>query len=233
MIELASVLFIILLFIFPLPALATSLGLFTAWNLYRKWESFNIQPMEGKKCLALGMALFLVNFICSILLATVLAFVVYSSIYENFYLLIFNFIFCFAISLRWFDFTYNIYRIFINKLNPYINKASANFVVCQGFRERDHGGFGLAPVYTDAGAIEIEEHKISFKGVFSEENITTANILHAEKRSSDKIKVLLRPRNLYSASVLLITLKERFYPFKSRSSRDNIHKHLLKLSSTT
>ena len=61
MIELTAVLIIILLFVFPLPALAVSLGLFTTWSLYGKYESFNNQPAEGKKNLILSMVLFLIN----------------------------------------------------------------------------------------------------------------------------------------------------------------------------
>ena len=86
MIELTSVLIIMLLFIFPLPALATNLGLFTPWSLYRKYESFNNQPSEGKKNLILSMALFLVNIIYSIILGVSLAFRVYYFICDNFYL---------------------------------------------------------------------------------------------------------------------------------------------------
>ena len=74
MIELTSVLIIMLLFVFPLPVLVISLGLFTTWSLYRKSEAFNNQPSEGKKNLILSMALFLVNIICSIILGVSLAF---------------------------------------------------------------------------------------------------------------------------------------------------------------
>ena len=102
MIELTSVLIIMLLFVFPLPVLAISLGLFTTWSLYRKSEAFNNQPSEGKKNLILSLVLFLVNIICSIILGVTLAFGIYYFIFDNFYLLIFNFLFCSAISLRWF-----------------------------------------------------------------------------------------------------------------------------------
>ena len=120
MIELTSVLFILLFFAFPLPALAGSLGIFTTWNLYRKYEAFKTQPHEGKKNLILGAALFLINFICSIFLGIAMAFAVYYFIYDNSYLFIFNFLFCSTISLRWFDFTHNLYRWFIFKLQSKI-----------------------------------------------------------------------------------------------------------------
>ena len=232
MIELTAVLIIILLFVFPLPALAVSLGLFTTWSLYGKYESFNNQPAEGKKNLILSMVLFLINTFCSIILGVTLALGVYYFIYDNFYLLIFNFVFCSAISLRWFDFTYNLYRHFIFKLKPTDTSAQSHFVVCQGFREREHGGFGLIPVYTDAGTLELENNKIVFKGVFREETFSPSNIIHVEKKSSEKIKILSKQNKLTSADRFLITLKDQFYPFKSRPDRDKIFKQMMGQSQT-
>ena len=232
MIELTAVLIIILLFVFPLPALAVSLGLFTTWSLYGKYESFNNQPAEGKKNLILSMVLFLINIFCSIILGVTLALGVYYFIYDNFYLLIFNFVFCSAISLRWFDFTYNLYRHFIFKLKPTDTSAQSHFVVCQGFREREHGGFGLIPVYTDAGTLELENNKIVFKGVFREEPFSPSNIIHVEKKSSEKIKILSKQNKLTNADRFLITLKDQFYPFKSRPDRDKIFKQMMGQSQT-
>ena len=232
MIELTAVLIIILLFVFPLPALAVSLGLFTTWSLYGKYESFNNQPAEGKKNLILSMVLFLINIFCSIILGVTLALGVYYFIYDNFYLLIFNFVFCSAISLRWFDFTYNLYRHFIFKLKPTDTSAQSHFVVCQGFREREHGGFGLIPVYTDAGTLELENNKIVFKGVFREETFSPSNIIHVEKKSSEKIKILSKQNKLTNADRFLKTLKDQFYPFKSRPDRDKIFKQMMGQSQT-
>ena len=232
MIELTAVLIIILLFVFPLPALAVSLGLFTTWSLYGKYESFNNQPAEGKKNLILSMVLFLINIFCSIILGVTLALGVYYFIYDNFYLLIFNFVFCSAISLRWFDFTYNLYRHFIFKLKPTDTSAQSHFVVCQGFREREHGGFGLIPVYTDTGTLELENNKIVFKGVFREETFSPSKIIHVEKKSSEKIKILSKQNKLTNADRFLITLKDQFYPFKSRPDRDKIFKQMMGQSQT-
>lgn len=220
MIELTSVLFILLLFVFPLPVLAGSLGLFTTWNLYKKYSSFKAQPTEGKKNLILSSILFLINFICSIFLGITLSFAVHYFIFENIYLFIFNFLFCSTISLRWFDFTHNIYRLFIFKLKPKVPFIKSHFAVCQGFRKRD--GFGLIPVYTDAGTLRMEGNQLVFKGVFREETFTPANITHMEKKSSEKIRIFSKPNNFKNAEVFLITLKEKFYPFKSRQDRDLI-----------
>jgi len=223
MIELASVLLILLLFVFPLPVFAASLGLLTTRIIYKKYESFKAQPAEGKKIMFMGAVLFLINFICSVVLGAALAFMVQFFIFDNFYLFIFNFLFCSAISLRWFDFTHHLYRLFIFRLKPRMAFTPSHFVICRGFRERD-GLVGLAPVYTDAGILELKENRLVFKGVFREETIS--NIIRAEKKSSDKIKIFTEQSNPQIAEIFLITLKEKFYPFKSRQDRDNIFKQL-------
>ncbi len=224
MIELTSVLFILLLFVFPLPVLAASLGLFTTWNLYKKYSSFKAQPSEGKTNLILSAALFLINFLCSIFLGVTLSFAVHYFIFDNIYLFIFNFLFCSTISLRWFDFTHNIYRLFIFKLKPKDTSIKSHFAVCQGFQTRE--GFGLTPVYSDAGTLKLEGNQLVFKGVFREETFTPANITHIEKKSSEKIRISSKSNSYKNAEVFLITLKEKFYPFKSRQDRDQIVENL-------
>ena len=224
MIELASVLFILLFFIFPLPALAIGSGLFTTWTLYRKYEIFNAQPAEGKENLICGTVLFLANFICSIFLGLAMALAVYYFIFESFYLFVFNFLFSSIVSLRWFDFTHNLYRLFILKLQPKEAFTPSHFAICQAFRKRD--SFGLAPVYTDAGALRLENNQLIFKGVFREETFSPRNISNIEKKSSEKIKIFSSQGNHKNAEVFLITLKEKFYPFKSRQDRDQIFSHL-------
>ena len=225
MIELASVLFILLLFVFPLPVLAASLGLFTTWNLYKKYETFKTQPVEGKRNLLLGAAFFLINFICSISLGTALSFAVYYFIIDSFYLFIFNFLFCSTISLRWFDFTHNLYRLFIYKLKPKDVFPNFYFVICQGYRENN--GFGLKPVYTDSGALCIEGNQLVFKGVFRDETFKPENIIQVEKKSSEKIKIRTQQSEIKNTEVFLLTLKEKFYPFKSRQDRDDIFNNLI------
>ncbi len=226
MIELTAVLFILTLFIFPLPALVISLGLFTAWGLYRKYETYNNQPTEGKTILILTASLFLLNFIFSLFTGIALALGVYYLIYENFYLLIFNFIFCFAISLRWFDFTHHLYRLFIFKLKPFKNGdvPRPHFAVLQSFREK--GRLGLNPVCMDAGTLESKKNKLVFRGVFCEKTFSPLNVIQAEKKSAEKIKILTHATNLQQPHIFIITLKEQFYPFKSRVIRDEIFQNL-------
>jgi hypothetical protein len=226
MIELTSVLVIILFLIFPLAALAIILGLFTTWALYRKYETFISQPPAGKKHLVLSIVLSLINFVCSIFLGISLAIAIYFLIFDNLYLLIFNFIFCTAVSMRWFDFTYNLYRLFIIKLKPFKTDAFSpqSFVVCQGLKEGT--GFGLTPVYIDAGNLGLQENIITFKGVFRDEVFTSSNIDHVEKVSSEKIRIFTKQDDFNRADIFLITLKDQFYPFKSRPDRDKIYQSL-------
>lgn len=222
MVELVSVLLILLLFVFPLPIFAAGLGLFSTWGLYRKYETVKNQPVEGRKNLILSLVLFLMNFICSIFLGVALALAVHYFIFDNFYLFIFNFLFCTAISLRWFDFTHKLYRRYIFKLKP---KATAShFAVCQGFHRGE--GLWLTQVYIDAGTLEVKENRMVFKGVFREETFTPANIIGIEKKSSEKIKILSKQHDPAKPEVFLITLKEKFYPFKSRPDRDKIFEQL-------
>lgn len=236
MIELAIVSIILLLFLFPVPIFVAILGVSTTWFLYRKYESFKIQPLEGKKYLILSMVSFLANFICSIFLAVAMALGVHFFIYENIYLFAFNFIFCLAISLRWFDFTYNQFQNFIFKTKDFKkhNFTQPHFAVCRSFRQRK--GFGLAPIYIDAGILSLVGRKLVFKGVFREETFTLSNIISVEKKSYEKIKISTRPTNSEEPKVFFISLKEQFYPFKSRVTRDRIFQNLsfdMKASATS
>lgn len=90
----------------------------------------------------------------------------------------------------------------------------------------------MIPVYTDAGTLELENNKIVFKGVFREETFSPSKIIHVEKKSSEKIKILSKQNKLTNADRFLITLKDQFYPFKSRPDRDKIFKQMMGQSQT-
>ena len=225
MIELASVLFILLLFVFPVPASVIALGFITTRSLHKKYAFYITQPVEGKRIQILTTLCFLTNFILSTFLGVALAWGVDYLIYENIYLLIFNFMFCFSISLRWFDYTYYLYRLYIFKLKPFRKEASlrSQLVICQGFREQEDGG--LTPVFIDAGTWECKNNEGVFKGVFYEKTFNTSNIIHVKKKSSEKIKIVTHEPNLLHSNQFLIILKEQFHPFKSQKNRDKILKH--------
>jgi hypothetical protein len=68
MIELAILILILALFIFPLYTSAVCLGLHTIWLLYKNYESFKNQSLEGKKVLSALRTSFFINIITSLIL---------------------------------------------------------------------------------------------------------------------------------------------------------------------
>ena len=224
MIELASVFFILLLFVFPVPASVIALGFITTRSLHKKYAFYITQPVEGKRIQILTTLCFLTNFILSTFLGVALAWGVDYLIYENIYLLIFNFMFCFAISLRWFDYTYYLYRLYIFKLKPFRKEAlsDSQFATCQGFREHDSSG--RTPIFKDAGIWKWNNNEGVFKGVFCEKTFSPSRIIHIEKKSSEKFIIITQPTNIKEPNIFLISLKDQFYPFKSQTTRDEILK---------
>jgi hypothetical protein len=69
--------------------------------------------------------------------------------------------------------------------------------------------------------------------MFQEEIIKPANITYMKKQSSEKIRNFSKPNSFKNAGVFLITLKQKFYPFKSRQDRDRIFKQLVSPHSPT
>ena len=72
-----------------------------------------------------------------------------------------------------------------------------------------------------------------FKEMFQEETFAPTNITHMEKKISAETRGFSKPNSFKSVGVLLITLKEKFYPFKSRQDRDRILKQLVRPHSPT
>jgi len=224
MIELAILILILALFVFPLYTSAGCLGLYTTWLLFKNYESFKNQPLEGKKVLSAIRTSFLINFIASLILGAQLAWGIYFFIYDLFHLFIFNFIFCFLISLRWFDFSYKYFQQLI--IGRFTEKTTADtfFVICRGFKE--NSSFGMSPVFTDAGVLKLENNHAVFKGVFFTKTFKPGNILHIEKKSSEKIKIYTHPTGTQQPHIFLVSLREQFYPFRSRVDRDKLFKIL-------
>ncbi|MEE9258665.1 MAG: hypothetical protein V3U37_03895 [Nitrospinaceae bacterium] len=225
MLEIFLILYIFFLFIFPVPAAAVFLGTVTTWAIYRKYNLFTQQPEEGRKILRLNAWTFAANFAASLFVGSGLALMVYLLIFGNVYILAFNFIFCAGISIRWFDYTHQLYRHFILKLKngPAAVPDRSVFAVCTGLRESSGSGWGATPVFTDAGILELGESEIVFRGVFTTQQLNTKTVSRAEKKSFEKIKVFLKHSGPPAfADVLMISLKEQFYPFKSRETRDRI-----------
>ncbi len=224
MIELAILILIIGFFIFPLYTSAACLGLFTTRFIFKSYESFKNQPLEGRKVLSAIRTSFLINFFASLILGGQLAWLIYFFIYDLFYLFIFNFIFCFLISIRWFDFSYRYFQQLIIGLYKKKTTTDTFFVICKGFNK--NSGLGMSPAFTDAGFLKLENDHAVFEGVFFNKTFKSENILRIEKKSSEKIKIYTHPSNSKQPHIFLISLREQFYPFRSRTDRDTLFKFL-------
>lgn len=220
MIELAILILIIALFIFPLYTSAGCLGLFTTCFLYKSYESFKNQPLEGKKVLSALRTSFFINFFASLILGAQLAWLISFFIYDLFHLFIFNFIFCFLISIRWFDFSYRYLQQLIIGRFTKEKTADTFFVICKGFTKES--SFGMSPAFIDAGFLKLEDNQALFKGVFFTKTFKSENILHIEKKSSEKIKIYTHPTGNKQPLIFLVSLREQFYPFRSRDNRDKL-----------
>jgi hypothetical protein len=224
MIELAILILILVFFIFPIYTSAGCLGLYTTWFLYESYESFKNQPLEGKKVLSAIRTSFLINFIASLILGAQLAWVIFFFIYDLFHLFIFNFIFCFLISLRWFDFSYRYFQQLI--IGRFTEKTTTDtfFVICKGLKGKSN--FGMSPSFTDAGFLKLKNNHAVFEGVFFTKTFRSEKILHIKKKSSEKIKIYMQPTDTNPPHIFLISLREQFYPFRSRVDRDKLFKIL-------
>ncbi|MCH8158184.1 MAG: hypothetical protein IID18_10645 [Nitrospinae bacterium] len=235
MMELLFIVYILLLFVFPLPALAVLLGLFTTWGLHRKYQLVKLQPPTGRGLLRLNIIASSLNLIASLAVALALAVLVYAVIFDFLYLFAFNLIFCFAIALRWFDFTHEMYRRAVLKLKPSLLPVGEEhfFVTIKGLREVSGFGPVLVPVFAAAGYLVVNDSSAIFEGVFTHLSFEAAALTRIEKKSSDKIRIIC-PRQGSGPAVdaYLIALKDQFYPFKSRSRRDHIVSRLAPVQTT-
>jgi hypothetical protein len=225
MMEALFVVYILLLFIFPVPILIGSAAAMAHLLVYQKYLLLRRQPAAGKKLLfAAGLADF-VNFIASLLLAFALAGAIHFAIFEFFHLFAFNAVFCFGISIRWFDFAFAVYRkaaLNLGGMRP-LPGAGAVFVTCTGYRKASGWGSGLTPVFMDSGYLSFGAGEVVFDGVFSNYTLGAGSEFQVVRKSSEKIKILLAAKNPdIPADALLFVVRERFYPFKSRVTRDAI-----------
>ena len=84
MTELAIIILILALFIFPLYTSAGCLGLYTIWLLYKNYESFKKPILRRKKVLSTLRTSFFINIIASLILGAQLTWLVYFFIYDFF-----------------------------------------------------------------------------------------------------------------------------------------------------
>jgi hypothetical protein len=222
MVELGFILYIVLLFVFPHLTIAIGLGLGTTYWLRQKYYLFQNQPKQGGKIVLITNLLFALNIALSLCLGFLIALSVYLVIHPSNTLFLFNFVFSATISMRWFDFTHKWYRALIKNITHRTADASADsvFAVCQGYRSV---GYGRMPVFIDAGVLRITGSDIQFEGVFIRKPLNAATVLSVRKKSFEGFKVQLNhPGPDHGANTLLFTLKDNFYPFRCKESRNRI-----------
>jgi len=237
MLETLVVLYILLAFIFPFHLLAITLGIGTAWLIYRGDFLLKKQPINGKQLIWLLSIASVVNFLLSILVGGVMASLVFYIIYDNNYLFLFNFAFCSIISLRWFDFSHKIYEVQVAKIKRgsvaparfrNVNGQGGDtiqplFAVVVGLGKKTGMGAGMVPIFIDSGYLFIEEGELFFDGIFLRQLFDAATILEVEKVSSERIRITPKSEGKqFKADAYMVILRNRFYPFKSRGSRDKI-----------
>ncbi|MEK9629898.1 MAG: hypothetical protein VW455_12875 [Nitrospinota bacterium] len=232
MIELGIVILILAAFSFPVYISAGCLGLYTTWFMLSCYESLKNQPLEGKKVLYSTLFAFLINLVISLGLSFTLAFLIFYIIFDYYYLFIFNLLFCFFISIRWFNFSYKIFQWMVGGRTNNTPDSNKFFAICKGLKK--NSGLRLTPAFTDAGFIKKEGDQLSFNGTFYNSIFRSKNILSLEKKSSEKIRIHTQSNFPDEPSEFLIILKNQFYPFRSRKDRDMLFDFLSsKLNTST
>ncbi len=225
MIEFIFVLYILLLFIFPVPTLSASLGVVTCYFLFRKHYLFKHQPKTERKLLWVDWVCGVQNFALSLGLALLLSMMVYFLIFNNYFLFIFNFILCFAISIRWFDYSYNLVKSSVLRRfqGKSLNPESTTFAMVIGMRPHSGLGLGLAPVFLDAGPVLIGESTIRFEGTFFQEVFRPGQFTDIQKVSAEKVRIVPLPsQKRFHATEYWLVIRDQFYPFRCRPQRDRI-----------
>ena len=223
MLEIGITLFILLVFIFPVPGLAVCLGAWTCYLIYRKLLLLKCQPPRWRKIVWIQFLTGAANTFLSAVMALMLALTVYFLIIDSLRLFIFNFFFCFLISFRWFDFTHAIYRRLVLKLLPLSFPPPENSVFCMlmGQRSGTGLGIGMASVSLDSGYLYWEGNRLVFDGVMARKYFSRNTVLTLEKISSEKIKIVPVQRDgNETAEAWVLVLRQQFYPFKTRELRD-------------
>jgi len=223
MLEIGITFLILLFFIFPIPGLAVSLGVWTCHLIYGKFLLLNRQPSRWKKIVWIHFLTGTANTILSFVMAFLLALTVYFLIFDGLRLFIFNLIFCFLISFRWFDFTHIIYRRLVLRLQPLSLPPPKNSIFCMliGQRSGTGIGIGMKAVSLDSGYTYWDGHQLVFDGIMARKIFSRKSVLTAEKISSEKIKVIPAQRDSNEkAEAWIIIIRQQFYPFKTRKLRD-------------
>jgi len=189
---------------------------------------FKNQPAEGKRVAWLALFTGWINFILSLVLGLTLSLGVYYLITDLFFVFIFNFLFCSLISVRWFDFSHKLFRHLIYRYKGIDGSAAERtpdtvFVMILGLRKSTGWGLGLVPVFIDAGTLWLKENRLLFDGVFLHLTLTHEVLEQAEPVSYERIRFSpSRPIVAYKAEAFWLVVRDQFYPFKSRDTRDGL-----------
>lgn len=223
MLEIGITLLILLFFIFPIPGAAVCLGAWTCYLVYGKLLLLNRQPSRWKKIVWIHFLTGATDTILSLVIAFMIALFVYFLIFDSGRLFIFNFIFCFLISIRWFDFSHVIYRRLILKLQPVPLPVPKNSVFCMliGQCSGTGIGIGMKSVSLDSGYMHWDRHQLIFDGIMARKVFSKNALLTVEKFSSEKIKIIPTSQNLNEKTeAWVIVIRQQFYPFRARELRD-------------
>ena len=223
MLEIGLTLLILLFFIFPIPGAAVCLGAWTCYLIYGKILLLNRQPYRWKKIVWIHFLTRTADTISSFVIAFMIALFVYFLILDSVRLFIFNLIFCFLISIRWFDFTHVLYRRLILKLQPIPLPVPKDSVFCMliGQRSGTGMGIGMKSVSLDSGYMYWDGHQLAFDGIMGRKVFSKNSISTVEKVSSEKIKIVPAQQILNEkAEAWVIILRQQFYPFRARELRD-------------
>ncbi len=228
MIESLFILFIILLFIIPLPTLSLALGLGIGHIFFKQFLLMRHQPAAHKSLAWYTLLCNAINFSLSLILAFALSYAVYYFLTDLSWLFIFNFLFCLLISARWFDFSNHLFRYLIHRLSEQHTPAikttgQSTFVMIFGLRKSIGWGAGWTPVFVDAGDIDLSQETLRFSGQFLDFNLDTGNIQNAASVSAEQISLSLRDtRQQYQADRFKLVVRDQFYPFRCRETRDRL-----------
>lgn len=226
MIESLFILFIIFLFIIPIPTLSLALGLAIGHIFYKQFLLLRHQPAKHKSLVWYTLLCSAINLSSSLILAFALSYAVYYFLTDLSWLFIFNFLFCLLISVRWFDFSNYLFRYLIHRLSEQHTQAikttgPSTFVMIYGLRKSIGWGAGWTPVFVDAADIDLGQEPLRVKGLFLDLNLDSENIENAGPVSSEQISFNLRQsRQQPQADRFKLVVRDQFYPFRCRETRD-------------
>ncbi len=78
-----------------------------------------------------------------------------------------------------------------------------------------------------ATGYETHRWELIFDGVFYKQRFSSQNTIQVEKKSLDRIKIVLKNDQDSKPDICIISFREQFYPFKSREKRDTLYQNIM------